>query len=199
MKKLSTLTALLLAATLVFMGCKQQADDKSDPYSDCSNSTTTLDFADGDWTLTTTISGKEDGYSYTEEDTYHAVVSGGDYNFTSGTSKITMNTKELMGENYEDYKDLPPAYKEQMKEYFKESVKYMIPSSMGTVEEVSINEVNIVVLVDLSSTMLAQVKTALNPNNLPAGTTIKTNDEKTKYIISTTINGKTYTYYATKD
>ena len=198
MKKLSTLTALLLAATLVFMGCKQQADDKSDPYSDCSETVTSIELADGTWTLTASDSG-DMGFPYTSEATYKITASSGNYNVISGTTKMSMKTKDVLRENYSEYVEMSAAEKNLFKQEFLNQVKYMIPSYMGTISEADMNDQNIIIVFELSQYTLSTVAAVLNPANLSSACTVKTNSDKTKYVITVPTDEKTYTYYVTKD
>ena len=198
MKKLSILSVMLLTAALVFSGCKAQADDSSDPFSECSETVDSVVMTDGTWTITNSDSGSMYGISYKEDMKLKATVANNDYTFTSGTAVIAMKTKDVLREEYEDYKTLPAAYKKMIEDKMKEEMEEML-SSMGTVTKSTMNDENITVELELSNTLLSYMKSSLNLNNLPSGTVIKTNKENTKYILEVPMNGKTVTYYASKD
>ncbi len=198
MKKLSILSVMLLTAALVFSGCKAQADDSSDPFSECSETVDSVVMTDGTWTITNSDSGSIYGISYKEDMKLKATVANNDYTFTSGTAVIVMSTKDVLGEEYEEYKSLPASYKKMMENEMKAEMEEML-SSMGTVTKSTMNDENITVELELSNTLLSYMKSSLNLNNLPSGTVIKTNKENTKYILEVPMNGKTVTYYASKD
>ncbi len=200
MKKLLSLSAILFTVALVFMGCKQQVEEQNtDPFSDCSESVTSIEMSDGTWTITTSDTSASGNISYTSDVTYKATVSDGALTITSGTTKMVMKTKDVLGDTYSSYTALSAAEKEEVNKVFLAELKNSFGPSYGTVTEATMNDENVSITLELSSTMLAYAEQMFNPANLPSGSTIKTNSDKTKYIITVTTEDKTLVYYATKD
>ena len=199
MKKFLSLSAVLLAAALVFMGCKQPVAEDTDPFSDCSETVSTIEMSDGTWTITTSNSGTSNGMSYTSDFTFKATVADGELEITSGTQKMVMKTEDVLGEYYSTYTSLTAEQKKQFQEVYKSGLTDSFEASFGTVEDVTMTDEYITITLELGSAMLQSAAYMFNPANLPEGSTIKTNSDKTKYIITVTIQDHTAVYYATKD
>lgn len=201
MKKFLILNTLLAIIAVILMGCSQPTSGSSDPFDDCTKTTDKIEYSNGTWTINYTISGKSSGYSYIEEDTIKALASSSSYLFTSGTSKITMKTAEVLGDDYNSYKALSDTEKEQVQNTFLELLKYQIRSTgIGSITDASMNDDNIVFKLALSDSYLRTWQRALNPENLPRNTEIKTNSNKTKYVLTVPqSDGTKLKYYISKD
>lgn len=200
MKKISSLLAIFLTASLFLIGCQQTTGGSSDPFSDCSTDVDRLELSDGIWTLKTSDTGTSNGVSYSNEIELKALVSRNDYNFTSGTQTIIMKTPDLFGADYEYYQALSDSEKKQVQEIYKYYVRQNLEQSgYGTIKSIEMNDSTTTAVLNMSNASLRQMKREFNPNNLPARSKIKTNSNKTKYTLSYTNNNKNVVYYISKD
>jgi len=206
MKKTSLkIGTMLLAFALIFAGCSNSSSGSGSGSGSGTDTTTdTVVLSDGIWTVrvtTTTTGNLPTGGTGTAQVlmTLKANVSNNDYTFTSGTQKITMNTAEIMGDNYSTYQALPSDMKEYFKQEYTSGLRSSIPAEMGTVNSVDFNDSTISITIDMSQASLASAKQNLNLADLPEGTDIRTNQDRTSYSFSITNNGVPMNIVAEKD
>ena len=198
MKKLSILSALLLSAAVIFMGCKTPVDPEDDDKVDQTVERVTL--SDGDWTVKAPIRITQSSNSVDMVWTVKFSSSNNVGTAKSGTISMSMKTSEVLGSNYAAYTAMTPAQKEAFNNQYKEILGQMY-SSLGTVTSATIDDNDIKVELAMSENQLTAFNQQINFNSTyPAGTVIKTNKKKTKYEITVPQSqGTTVTYTVTKD
>ena len=199
MKKLLTLSALILSAALVFMGCQQPEVD-TDPYGDCKDTVNSVVLSDGIWSVNSKgRSTMFNRFSGDMEFNAKATAANGDYNYTSGTMKFVMKTSDILGDSYSQFTALPADQKEQFYNQYTTGMKTVFENYIGTVTNAKMDENNLTINVTLNETMLANTKQGMSLTSFSSGTTIKTNSNKTKYIINTKIDNRDITIKLSKD
>ena len=94
MKKLSILGTMLLAAALIFTGCKDPKDETNE-FSDCSETVTAVELSEGTWTLTQSVVESEGRMDMAATAT---VDEEGNYTFTS----LTQTTVTTVPDEYKE-------------------------------------------------------------------------------------------------
>lgn len=188
MKKLTFLGTMILAAALIFTGCKGPEDETS-AYSDCTETATTVELSAGTWTVKTT----EASPSGTMDMVATATVDAeGNYTFTSLTETI-------VGTIPDTYKEAWAAMSDAEKKEFAEAM-----SPEGAQITFSGNTIKMVVTTT-DANQLASFKSSMDLDQLAdavedGSATIKTNSDKTKYVITVTDeDGETSTIYLNKN
>ena len=188
MKKLTFLGTMLLAAALIFTGCKDTKDETS-AYSDCTEDATTVELSAGTWTLTTTnttSTGRNDMVATATVD------EEGNYTFTSITQTAVSTVPD-------EYKDAWAEMNDAQKKEFLESM-----SPEGAQVSFSGNTVKMV-YTTTDATELAMFASSFDLEELAGAVeegfaSIKTNSDKTKYVITVTDeDGETSTLYISKN
>lgn len=187
MKKITILGTMLLAAALIFTGCKEPEDGTS-AYSDCTETATTVELSEGTWTLTTTNTnsqGKQDMVATATVD------AEGNYTFTSIKETIVVTVPD-------DYKEAWAAMSDAEKKEFAEAM-----SPEGAQITFSGNTVKMV-YTTTDASQLAMFASSFDLDELAAAVaagsaTIKTNKGNTKYVITVTEDGETSTMYISKN
>ena len=187
MKKLTFLGTMLLAAALIFTGCKDPKDETS-AYSDCTETATTVELSAGTWTLTTTNTTSEGKQDMVATATVDAE---GNYTFTSITETI-------VGTIPDDYKEAWAAMSDAEKKEFAEAM-----SPEGAQITFSGNTIKMV-YTTTDATQLAKFASSFDLDELAdavedGSATIKTNSDKTKYVITVTDDDETSTVYLSKN
>lgn len=181
MKKLTILGTMLLAAALIFTGCKEPEDETSE-------TATTVELSEGTWTLTTTNTtsqGKSDIVATATVD------AEGNYTFTSITQTIVTTIPDA-------YKDAWALMSDAEKKEFLEAM-----SPEGAQISFSGNTATMV-YTTTDATQLAMFASSFDLDELAAAVTegfatIKTNSDKTKYVITVTEDDETNTIYLSKN
>ena len=189
MKKLTFLGTMLLAAALIFTGCKDTKDETS-AYSDCTEDATTVELSAGTWTLTTTVVESEGRADMVATAT---VDEEGNYTFTSLTQ--TMVTT------------VPDAYKEMWDAMSEDDKKAFVTGEDAPENvQITINGYNVKMSGTITdATQLASFASSFDLDELAeavedGSATIKTNSDKTKYVITVTDeDGETSTVYLSKN
>ena len=194
MKKLSILSALLLSAAVIFMGCKTPVNPEDDDKVDKTVDRVTL--SDGDWTLKMAIPQSSANMEYTIK--FSSTNNVG--TAKSGSLNITMKTSDAMGTAYSTYIAMTPEQKETYKTTFKGLLEQSY-ASFGTIKNLSVDDENVKIEIELTSAFLTNYSSNLRfSNTFPSGTVIKTNSKKTKYEIKQpNSQGGTYNIYLSKD
>lgn len=188
MKKLTFLGTMLLAAALIFTGCKDPKDETS-AYSDCTETATTVELSAGTWTLTQSVVESEGRMDMAATAT---VDEEGNYTFTSLTQTTVTTVPD-------EYKEEWNAMNDAQKKEFLESM-----SPEGAQVSFSGNTAKMV-YTTTDATQLAMFASSFDLDELAAAVedgsaTIKTNSDKTKYVITVTDeDGETSTLYLSKN
>lgn len=193
MKKLTFLGTMLLAAALIFTGCNDTKDPTSASFDDCSETITTADdisFADGNWTIKAIMAFEGMNGEYTIK----ATVTDGKYTFTSGTGKMIMDlADEMDSEALAAFNQLTDEQKKAM--VMENMNEDMFPADAS----ISFSGTKMTVTAALDEETLSGMQSEMDFSNLPSDATIKTNSDKTKYVISITDDEGTETIYISKD
>ena len=194
MKKLSILSALLLSAAVIFMGCKTPVNPEDDDKVDKTVDRVTL--SDGDWTMKMAIPQSSANMEYTIK--FSSTNNVG--TAKSGSLNISMKTSDAMGTAYSTYIAMTPEQKETYKTTFKGLLEQSY-ASFGTIKNLSVDDENVKIEIELTSAFLTNYSSNLRfSNTFPSGTVIKTNSKKTKYEIKQpNSQGGTYNIYLSKD
>ncbi len=194
MKKLSILSALLLSAAVIFMGCKTPVNPEDDDKVDKTVDRVTL--SDGDWTMKMAIQQSSANMEYTIK--FSSTNNVG--TAKSGSLNISMKTSDAMGTAYSTYIAMTPEQKESYKTTFKGLLEQSY-ASFGTIKNLSVDDENVKIEIELTSAFLTNYSSNLRfSNTFPSGTVIKTNSKKTKYEIKQpNSQGGTYNIYLSKD
>ena len=194
MKKLSILSALLLSAAVIFMGCKTPVNPEDDDKVDKTVDRVTL--SDGDWTLKMAIPQSSANMEYTIK--FSSTNNVG--TAKSGSLNISMKTSDAMGTAYSTYIAMTPEQKETYKTTFKGLLEQSY-ASFGTIKNLSVDDEDVKIEIELTSAFLTNYSSNLRfSNTFPSGTVIKTNSKKTKYEIKQpNSQGGTYNIYLSKD
>ena len=197
MKKLSKLAAILAALVLAcaFIGCANgnSSDDSNSnsggssttAFADCTTTAEEVTLADGNWTVK--VVNEAEGIS--QEYNIKASVSNGSFTLTSGTATETEDLSVVMTEDeLAEFKNLSEDEK-------KSALADMVPEGAT----VTINGTKVTISATLEEDTLTAMQSSMDLSEIPEGATIKTNSDKTKYIISLTNGDGTETIYISKD
>lgn len=188
MKKITILGTMLLAAALIFTGCKD--NDATNEFDDCTTTVTSDDIvlADGNWTIKAVISA--DGES--SNMTLKATVENGEYTFTSGSGTMTSDVKEGLAEM--------GITEAQWNSLSNDEKKLLFSMFLPEGASVSFNGTKMTVTATLDAKTLAGLKNQYDLDNLPPTATIKSNDAKDKYVVTfVDEDGDSTTMYISKD
>lgn len=201
MKKLLKLITMLFLASAMVISCGGGSGSDVPSTSDCTETVSTLELSDGEWTVY--MNGTAD--FMTSEIKLEATVKNGAYEFTSGESSNTVDVEkvfELMGDEIEmpadaieNFKKLPDEQKNEMMESMLKSMGEEIPEGC----DISWDDLELNVEVTLSAEDLAEMKKEMNFNSLPKGSEIKTNADKTKYTINFSLDDEDIEIIAVKN
>lgn len=204
MKKLSILSALLLSATVIFMGCKTPVNPEDDDKVDQTVDRVVL--SDGIWnakvqgSTSTSIGTSSGSIPVTMLWNVKFSVSNNVGTARSGTMTITVKTSDILGPSYAAYTALTPAQKEAINTQYKEAMS-QVYSASGTVKTATMDDNNLTLEIEMNSTALTGFNSNLNfSGTYTSGTVIKTNKKKTKYEMTVPQSqGTTLTCVLTKD
>jgi len=196
MKKLLKLITMLFLASAMVISCGGGSGSGSDApsTSDCTETVTTLELSDGEWTVYV----KETNDFSAMEMKLEATVTDGAYEFTSGDASATLDMEkgfEEMGmpeAAIEQFKIISVAEKNAM---FAESMGGEIPEGY----DISWDGLTLNVEGTLSADDLANMEEFLDPNYLPDDAEIKTNDDRTKFTINFSFDGEEMEIIAVKN
>lgn len=163
--------------------------------SDCTETATTLELSDGEWTVY--MNSTADFMS--DKTTLEATVTNGAYEFTSGESSMTVDVEkafELMGDDMFEGTGMTAEEVIEMLKNMSDDEKNEMLESMGEGEgegipegyKISWDDLTLNVEAPLSADDLADMNENLDLNSLPANAVIKTNTGKTKYTINFSLN-----------
>ena len=196
MRKLLKLITMLFLASAMVISCGGGSGSGSDApsTSDCTETVTTLELSDGEWTVYV----KETNDFSAMEMKLEATVTDGAYEFTSGDASATLDMEkgfEEMGmpeAAIEQFKNMSDAEKNAM---FAESMGGEIPEGY----DISWDGLTLNVEGTLSADDLANMEEFLDPNYLPDDAEIKTNDDRTKFTINFSFDGEEMEIIAVKN
>lgn len=111
--------------------------------------------------------------------------SNNNFTFTSGKFTQTMKTSDCMGaEDYEEYRNLTPEYKQLYKMvFFTVIAQALEESGYATLLDGDINDDYIRIVYSLSSTYLTQLENAFKQAINSSDKSLKTNNGRNKYIV----------------
>ena len=188
MKKLTFLGTMLLAAALIFTGCKDPKDETNE-FSDCSETVTAVELSEGTWTLKqteTAPAGKTDLVITATVD------AEGNYTFTSLTQTIDGT--------------IPAEYRAEWDAMSEDEKKAFAGEGAPEGAQITINGYNVKMVAQITdASQLAMYKSMFDLDMLAdavedGSATIKTNSDKTKYVITVTDeDGETSTTYLSKN
>lgn len=196
MKKLLKLITMLFLASAMVISCGGGSGSGSDApsTSDCTETVTTLELSDGEWTVYV----KETNDFSAMEMELEATVTDGAYEFTSGDASATLDMEkgfEEMGmpeAAIEQFKNMSDAEKNAM---FAESMGGEIPEGY----DISWDGLTLNVEGTLSADDLANMEEFLDLNYLPDDAEIKTNADRTKFTINFSFDGEEMEIIAEKN
>ena len=177
-KLISMIVALMACTFIACSGGSSSSDDDDDdasflagtPFSDCTRTVSSITLSDGNWTYKATVN--ENGIDASE--TYNFTVSGGRYTFTSGSATGTMElddtTTTLMNLMTPEERDA--------------LLRETIAEDAGEDVQFTINGNQAVFTAPMSQQDLQEMQEVFDLSSLPPTTTIKTNADNTKYVIT---------------
>lgn len=194
MKKLLSLSAMLLAALFLITGCAGADDDAgAGGYStdDCTETTDTFNPADGNWTVVQKGRTYLQGSSAVFETNLKVTIANNQKTVKEAKYSYKFKTEDVVGgKTTYDFIINSPS-KNDYFEQFKEAYKLAFERLYYIVENIEINDSNLSLSLKVSEEKL---NTTLVP--VPSTSdTVKTNKENTKYTwtSTTTSSGNQYT------
>lgn len=180
MKKLLKLITMLFLASAMVISCGGGSGSDVPSTSDCTETVSTLELSDGEWTVYM----KQTALFIADERILEATVTNGAYEFTSGKGSATFDMEKffsLMGEEMPE--EEIEAFKAMSDEEKNAMLKSMgIESSEGY--DVSWDGLTANIEGTLSAEELADMHDLLDLEAMPDDAEIKTNADRTKYTIS---------------
>lgn len=192
MKKLLKLITMLFLASAMVISCGGGSGSDVPSTSDCTETVSTLELSDGEWTV---YVNQTSDFS-TSEMKLEATVKNGAYEFTSGKGSATVYMEKDFLEM-----QMPEDYIEQLKNS-PDEVKNALLSEDGKIPEgwkVSWDGLTAKIKGTLSADDLAEMKGFLDLNYLPDDTEIKTNADKTKFTFNVSFDGEEMEIIAVKN
>lgn len=184
MKKLLKLITMLFLASAMVISCGGGSGSDAPSTSDCTETVTTLELSDGEWT----VYAKKTADFMASEMELEATVENGAYKFTSGKGSGTID----MEKGFEEM-GMPEAVIKQFKNMSDEEKNAMLVESMGAEfpegYDFSWNGLTLNVKGPLSADDLADMEDFLDLDYLPDDAEIKTNADRTKYTINFSVDG----------
>jgi len=186
MKKLLKLITMLFLASAMVISCGGNGGSGSNApsTSDCTETVSTLELSDGEWT----VYAKETSDYAAMEMELEATVTNGAYEFTSGDASATLD----MEKGFEEM-EMPEAAIEQFKNMSDKEKNEMFAESMGGEipegYDVSWDGLTLNIKGPLSADDLADMEDFLDLDYLPDDAEIKTNADRTKYTINFSLDG----------
>ena len=197
MKRLTTLTAVLLAAALVFMGCSTASNSSSgdnnnneNPNSNSSQTSNKLEFSDGNWTLVMRVTSTQQ--SSAGNFTYKFSVQNGKATVNSGTmdTEVDITTLPISSDSTdEEFETAIEELNEAMALYGQTVTYSYDKTTKKFYMHMPMDEED---LEDVASWIETQ-------NELPSDVPVTSNANKTMYTFTITYNGTTSVYTFTKD
>lgn len=188
MKKLLSLSAMLLAALLLITGCAGATGISTD---DCTETTDTFNPADGNWTVVQKGRTYFQGSSADFETNLKITIANNQKTVKEAKSSYKFKTEDVVGgkTNYDAI--IASQLKNQYFDAYKATYKMLFEQLGYTVENIDINDSNLSL-----SLKLPEDKLNTAPVPVPSTSdTVKTNEGKTKYTwtSTTTSSGNQYT------
>ena len=182
MKKLLKLITMLFLASAMVISCGGGSGSDAPSTNDCTETVTTLELSDGEWT----VYAKETADYAAMEMELEATVTNGAYEFTSGKGSATLD----MEKGFEEM-GMPEAAIEQFKNMSDEEKNAMLGEEIGIPEGYDISWDGLTLNVEgpLSADDLADMEDFLDLDYLPDDAEIKTNADRTKYTINFSLDG----------
>ena len=192
MKKLLKLITMLFLASAMVISCGGGSGSDVPSTSDCTETVSTLELSDGEWTVYM----NQTALFIADERTLEATVTNGAYEFTSGEGSSTVDMEKLfslMGE--EEAIEAFKAMSDEEKNAMLESMDIEISEGY----DVSWDGLTLNIEGTLSAEELAEMHDLLDLEAMPDDAVIKTNADKTKYTISFEIGGTEVEIIAVKN
>lgn len=186
MKKLLRLITMLFLASAMVISCSSGSGSGSDVPStgDCTETVTTLELSDGEWTVYMT----QTADFMTEKQKLEATVTDGAYKFTSGKGSMTADMEEVFSLMGEKMGMTAEEVIEMLKNMTDEQKNAMLEESMGEEipegYDVSWDGLTLNVEATASAEDLAEMEDFLDLKYMPTDAEIKTNADRTKYTIN---------------
>lgn len=193
MKKLLKLITMLFLASAMVISCGGGSGSDVPSTSDCTETVSTLELSDGEWTVY--MNATADYISMEME--LEATVTNGAYEFTSGEGSMTVDMEkgfEEMGmpeEAIEEFKNMSDKEKNAMLEAMGDEI----------LEGYDVSWDGLTLNVDItdSADILADMEGMLDTEDMPDDAVIKTNADKTKYTINFSLDDEDIEIIAVKN
>lgn len=197
MKKLLKLITMLFLASAMVISCGGGSGSDAPSTSDCTETVTTLELSDGEWTVY--VSATND--FMTSETILEATVTNGDYEFTSGKGSATVDMEKLfslMGDEME----IPEAEIEQFKNLPDELKNEFLFKFWGdkNTEGYDVSWDGLIANVEATASdeQLEGMRELYDFKALPDDVVIKTNADKTKFTFNVSFDGEEMEFIAEK-
>lgn len=173
MKKLLKLITMLFLASAMVISCGGGSGSDVPSTSDCTETVSTLELSDGEWTVYM----KQTSDFMDAKMELEATVTNGAYEFTSGKGSGTVDLEKVLPEEaIEEFKNLTDEEKNLMLEAMGDE----IPEGC----DVSWDGLKLNIEATASAEDLRDMEGMLDTEDMPDDAVIKTNADKTKYTIN---------------
>lgn len=197
MKKLLSLSAMLLAVLLLITSCAGAAEYSTD---DCTETTDTFNPADGNWTCYQEGKGISQGKTVDQKIVSKLTISNNRMTATSITHEMKFKTVDLLGgqsslDALNAYNNLIPGYKEAVYNSTCEQLKVGFENSGYTVNSCSMDDNFLTIKITYPSSQLAQNDSI---PVIPSTIEIKTNEARTKFTYTKSVSYTSSISYSTR-
>ena len=192
MKKLLKLITMLFLASAMVISCGGGSGSDAPSTSDCTETVTTLELSDGEWTV---YVDESNDFSASKME-LEATVKNGAYEFTSGKASATVDLEKAfstMGDEMFEGTGITAEDAIEMLESMPDEQKNaMLRQYMGIPEgyDLSWNGLTLKVKGTASAEDLANMEDFLDLDYLPNDAEIKTNADRTKFTINVSFDGE---------
>lgn len=177
MKKLLKLITMLFLASAMVISCGGGSGSDVPSTSDCTETVSTLELSDGEWTVYM----KQTSNFMDAEMELEATVTNGAYEFTSGKGSATVDLEKVF------FEDFPEEAIEELKNMSDKEKNAMLEAMGDEIPEgcdVSWDGLKLNIEATASAEDLRDMEGMLDTEDMPDDAVIKTNADKTKYTIN---------------
>ena len=192
MKKLLKLITMLFLVSAMVISCGGGSGSDVPSTSDCTETVSTLELSDGEWTVY--MNGTADYMSM--EMKLEATVTNGAYEFTSGEGSATVDLEKVF------FEEFPEEAIEELKNMSDKEKNAMLEAMGDEIPEgydVSWDGLTLNVDITASADILADMEGMLDTEDMPDDAVIKTNADKTKYTINFSLDDEDIEIIAVKN
>ena len=191
MKKLLKLITMLFLASAMVISCGGGSGSDVPSTSDCTETVSTLELSDGEWTVY--MNATADFLAM--EMKLEATVTNGAYKFTSGEGSMTVD----MEKGFEEM-GMPEEAIEELKNMSDEEKNALLPANeIPEGYDVSWDGLTLNIEGPLSADELRDMEGMLDTEDMSDDTEIKTNADKTKYTINFSLEDEDIEIIAVKN